>query len=233
MGQLLGSSPLDVSLPRSASVYIIFNMIFPFIRAFLLLHLPLCITTWRFNLPKLRHSNIPTVKLYPRANPSLRRVIVSAHNYFRSSVKPPAADMLRMTWDKEAAHMAQEYAGQCEGLQHSTNVGRWTKRFGSCGENIFIATHKVPWHFAIKSWYSEKDLFNYGCRNNNLTQVGHYTQMVWNASHKVGCGFAKCVGSKATSWKKYYNYICNYCPQGNFISRLQKPYKVGKPCSKY
>ena len=67
--------------------------------------------------------------------------------------------------------MAQSYAEECRGLSHSSSAGRWTKRFGSCGENIFIATHKVPWHFAIKSWFSEKDLFNYGCGGNNLTQV--------------------------------------------------------------
>ena len=47
-------------------------------------------------VPKLRHSNIPTVKLYPKANPSLRKIIVSAHNYFRSNVNPPASDMLKM-----------------------------------------------------------------------------------------------------------------------------------------
>ena len=93
-----------------------------------------------------------------------------------------------------------------------------------------IITHKVPWTFAIKSWFSEKDLFRYGHTDNNLTEVsgsrylhrhylltitkvGHYTQIVWSSSHKVGCGFAKCVGSKNSSWKKYYAYVCNYCPQ--------------------
>ena len=46
-----------------------------------------------------------------------------------------------------------------------------------------------------------------------IIKVGHYTQMVWSSSHKVGCGFTKCVGSKPLMWKKYYSYICNYCPQ--------------------
>ena len=80
--------------------------------------------------------------------------------------------LIRQTWDVEAARMAQSYAGECRGLIHSSSAGRWTKRFGSCGENIFIASHKVPWHFAIKSWFSEKELFNYGCGGNNLTQGG-------------------------------------------------------------
>ena len=117
------------------------------------------------------------------------------------------------TWDTEAAKMAQSYADQCHGLQHNSKSGRWTQRFGACGENIFIATHKVSWNFAIKSWFSEKDFFSYGCHGNNLTEVGHYTQLVWNSSHKVGCGFAKCVGSKHSNWSKYYAYVCNYCPQ--------------------
>ena len=67
--------------------------------------------------------------------------------------------------------MAQRYAEQCRGLNHNTQTGRWTQRFGSCGENIFIATHKVPWQFAIRSWFSEKSLFSYGCSGNNLTEV--------------------------------------------------------------
>ena len=67
--------------------------------------------------------------------------------------------------------MAQSYADQCNGLTHNSQQGRWTRRFGSCGENIFIATHKVSWQFAMKSWFSEKDLFTYGCNRNNLTEV--------------------------------------------------------------
>ena len=67
--------------------------------------------------------------------------------------------------------MAQSYADECRGLTHNSQTGRWTRRFGSCGENIFVSTHKVPWTFAIKSWFSEKDLFSYGRKGNNLTEV--------------------------------------------------------------
>jgi len=198
-----------------------------------ILLLPTLTTTWRFKLPKIHQkSEIPTVKLYPKSNIKVRKLIVNLHNRLRSSVRPSASDMLRMTWDVEAAKMAQRYAEQCRGLNHNTQTGRWTQRFGSCGENIFIATHKVPWQFAIRSWFSEKSLFSYGCSGNNLTEVGHYTQMVWSSSHKVGCGFAKCVGSKHTNWKKYYAYVCNYCPPGNFLDRIERPYTRGAPCSR-
>jgi hypothetical protein len=44
----------------------------------------------------------------------------------------------------------------------------------------------------VKTWYSERDNFTYGSPNNDLHVVGHYTQMVWGATHRVGCGFARC-----------------------------------------
>lgn len=28
---------------------------------------------------------------------------------------------------------------------HDSPQGRWVNGFGSCGQNIFIATQKVPW----------------------------------------------------------------------------------------
>ena len=76
----------------------------------------------------------------------------------------------------------------------------------------------------VQLWVSWQQ-FNWGClwqlkstildylKYLSYLQVGHYTQLVWSSSHKVGCGFSKCVGSKSSPWKKYYAYICNYCPQ--------------------
>ena len=55
--------------------------------------------------------------------------------------------------------------------------------------------------------------------NNNIepfqftSAAGHYTQVVWANSDKVGCG--------ATSYKdgRWFTtlYVCNYGPNGNFI----------------
>lgn len=67
--------------------------------------------------------------------------------------------------------------------------------------------------FAIKTWYLEKDNFTYESNNNDLKEVGHYAQMVWAATHQVGCGIARCYRKgKNEIGKVYYNYVCNYCP---------------------
>lgn len=65
--------------------------------------------------------------------------------------------------------------------------------------------------FALKSWFIERQNFTYGSSKNDLKVVGHYTQMVWAATHKVGCGLAKCMRG-GPHGKHFYNYVCNYCP---------------------
>lgn len=66
--------------------------------------------------------------------------------------------------------------------------------------------------FAIKTWWLEKDNFTFGSANNDLLVIGHYTQMVWATTHEVGCGFNKCDKIGDIPVKRYYSYVCNYCP---------------------
>ncbi|GLG96065.1 hypothetical protein R5R35_002610 [Gryllus longicercus] len=159
----------------------------------------------------------------------VQRKIVNYHNFFRSQVEPPASNMLRMTWHKGAARAAQKWAEKCQLLTHDDVTGRWVHNFGSCGQNIFISTQQVPWLFAIRMWNEERHNFSYGAHNNNIYVVGHYTQMVWDATHKVGCGFHRCDGGGGRR-KPYFSYICNYCPIGNYMERLGRPYTHGHPC---
>lgn len=49
------------------------------------------------------------------------------------------------SWHEEAARKAQNWANHCQRLDHATPAGRWTHNYGSCGQNIFISTHHVPW----------------------------------------------------------------------------------------
>lgn len=63
----------------------------------------------------------------------------------------------------------------------------------------------------MRMWFAERQNFTYGSPNNELSVVGHYTQMVWAATHKVGCGLARCMKGGPRN-KPFYNYVCNYCP---------------------
>lgn len=54
-------------------------------------------------------------------------------------------DSLLQNWHHGAARAAQRWADQCLLLQHDTPKGRWMDQYGSCGQNIFVSTHKVSW----------------------------------------------------------------------------------------
>ncbi|KAL7304087.1 cysteine-rich secretory protein 2-like [Trichogramma pretiosum] len=182
-------------------------------------------------VPKLYGDRIPRRVLDP-SDKKVQRKIVLYHNFFRSRVDPPAANMLVMKWHSGAAKAAQKWAEECYALTHDNATGLHTDAFGGCGQNIFISTAQMPWFFAIKTWFSEESLFKYGSQEHNeLGKVGHYTQMVWATSHHVGCGWAECDGKRGPRGIPYFSYVCNYCPAGNREDLLSTPYEIGDSCS--
>lgn len=185
---------------------------------------------WRSDRqPRIMGDRIPHSALLPNSRP-LQRKIVLYHNYFRTKVIPRAANMLRMKWNNEAARSAQRWAESCMLLTHDNATGRFVDDYGSCGQNIFVSSHQVPWLFAIRMWWLEKDNFTFGADNNDLFVIGHYTQLVWASTHQVGCGFHKCDRVGDNRGRPYYSYVCNYCPIGNHPDKLGLPYRRGKPC---
>ncbi|XP_072936698.1 cysteine-rich venom protein-like isoform X2 [Epargyreus clarus] len=171
-------------------------------------------------------SKIPEDALSPR-RAVVRRKIVLYHNFFRTKVRPTASNMLLMSWHPLAARQAQNYAERCVFLKHNDPRENTVPLLGSCGQNLFVASQKTPWFFALKTWFLEYQNFTYGAPVRNLKAVGHYTQMVWATSHKVGCGVAHCPGGP---WGQFYNYVCHYCPGGNYDTITQYPYKPGPKC---
>uniref|UniRef100_A0A8C6QM14 Cysteine-rich secretory protein 3-like n=1 Tax=Nannospalax galili TaxID=1026970 RepID=A0A8C6QM14_NANGA len=154
----------------------------------------------------------------------IQEEIVNKHNELRKSVSPKASDMLKMKWSSEAAVNAQKWANQCN-YKHSDQEFRRLNI--SCGENLFMSSNPRPWSQAIQIWYDESRefIFDSGPTPPNAA-VGHYTQVVWSTSFLAGCGVAHCPESSLA-----YFYVCHYCPAGNYVGKLYKPYKEGEPCA--
>ena len=56
--------------------------------------------------------------------------------------------------------------------------------------------------------------------------TGHYTQMVWANTYKIGCGYT--AYRKRNFVKKFI--VCNYGDAGNLLNA--RMYQTGRPCSK-
>lgn len=153
--------------------------------------------------------------------------IVKLHNYYRSRVgddawqrQPTASNMQQMYWDEELALIAQGWASQCR-FYHEEPAGRYIPGSYSVGQNL--ASGHVNWDAAIRHWYSEVIELSFGVgRRLPKSTVGHYTQLVWADSSRVGCGFAKC-NKTMTPF-----YVCNYGPTGNYPSNKYTPYLAGR-----
>jgi hypothetical protein len=162
--------------------------------------------------------------------------VTDYHNRLRSGVargvtgQPPASDMLEMHWDPELARVAQRLADQCK-FSHDCPDCRRVQRF-KVGQNIYQSFttrtgEGVKWQAAIDSWYNEIELFPASsvASYSFSQQTGHYSQLVWAATDRIGCG--------VTQFRKgRFNarlYVCNYGTTGNIVRR--SVYKQGTACS--
>ncbi|HEX2730881.1 MAG TPA: CAP domain-containing protein [Polyangiaceae bacterium] len=151
--------------------------------------------------------------------------ITDAHNQKRMEVDadPPLPPL---EWDDSIAALAQEWADHLAetcGFEHShrDGLGENLAEFGTSQEGQNASTGAD----AVDGWYSEIECYTYGkfmdtdeCTSDcdQYGGCGHYTQVVWRESQRVGCGVASCFDGR------FYMdiYVCNYDPPGNFIGEL-------------
>uniref|UniRef100_A0A8C8ZQF2 ShKT domain-containing protein n=1 Tax=Prolemur simus TaxID=1328070 RepID=A0A8C8ZQF2_PROSS len=156
-------------------------------------------------------------------HPSIQMEIINKHNDLRRMANPSASNMLKMTWNAEAAKNAENWANKCT-LSHSPPNQRQIRC--NCGENLFMSSGPTSWSDAIQTLYDEAKNFKYGfggIRPN--AKIDHYTQLVWATSHQLGCALGHCPHKTLQ-----YFYVCQYCPGGNNVRTKKTPYKIGKPC---
>ncbi|XP_046352728.2 GLIPR1-like protein 1 [Haliotis rufescens] len=150
--------------------------------------------------------------------------IVDKHNEYRRI--PNAADMLLMSWDNELEALAQGWAAQCKFAHNpSRTIASSTSQIG---ENLSIRSPSYNEVLSVTSWYNEVSDYTYSSHTCSGT-CGHYTQVIWASSHKIGCGIKFCSTIEGSTITNGYVVICNYLPAGNY--RGVKPYKAGASCS--
>lgn len=145
--------------------------------------------------------------------------ILAAHNAARaqSGVAP-------LAWDPALADAAAAYAVQLaltNSFQHSDRHAR-----PGTGENLWMGTRGYySYEAMVGGWVLEQRLFVPGIfpavsRSGNWADVGHYTQMVWPTTTRVGCAVA-------SNGRNDY-LVCRYSPAGNIDGR-PVPYVTGSP----
>ena len=146
------------------------------------------------------------------------RAWLDAHNAVRQSVRPaPAPPLPTLTWSDEAARVAQAWADGCV-YQHNQNRGQR-------GENIAANTPPSAWAVAdvVSAWAGEASDYDYARNACAAGKVcGHYTQLVWRDTTRVGCAHRTCTGNSPFGSGSWEFWVCDYEPPGNWVG--QKPY---------
>jgi len=136
--------------------------------------------------------------------------ILAAHNAERARAR-----VAPLAWDSSLGLAAAAYARQMAfsgRFQHSNRKAR-----PGTGENLWMGSRGAFGVEAmVRAWVSEKRWFVPGqfpnnSRTGNWADVGHYTQMIWPTTSRVGCAIA------STARVDYL--VCRYAEKGNIDGR--------------
>lgn len=148
-------------------------------------------------------------------NPEFQKML-DVHNQYRCLHNVPP-----MEWDEGIAAKAQEWADgglyqhsssdfrRYDGMYHGENLA-WAYYSGMTGPDGAAMT---------KKWYDEIEYTENGKTDTisvDGNAVGHYTQIVWKDSVRLGCGKGRAV---VNSYEGDY-WVCHYGPGGNIMGRF-------------
>ena len=132
--------------------------------------------------------------------------IVAAHNAERLRL-----GMSPLVWDNSLGTGAAAYAQQMAMTGMFQHSNRQARR--GIGENLWMGSHGAfSVEAMVEGWTSEKRYFTPGVfpnnsRTGNWADVGHYTQLVWPTTTRVGCAIA--------STPRIDYLVCRYATAGN------------------
>lgn len=136
--------------------------------------------------------------------PAALRGILAAHNAVRARHCAPP-----LVWSAELAAVAQRWADQLRNagcaFDHSQT---------QYGENLAAATAgSLDHQGVVDMWYREIDQYDFA-RGGFTMATGHFTQVVWAGSQRLGCGLSSCGGMQT--------WVCNYDPPGNYGGQFDR-----------
>ena len=129
---------------------------------------------------------------------------LNAHNNARAQV-----GVGNMVWDNNVAAYARNY------VQRLTGDCRLVHSGGPYGENLAGSSGDLSGSAAVNLWVGEKPKYDYNSNSCVGGECGHYTQVVWRNSVRLGCAKARCRNGGTV-------ISCNYDPRGNYVN--QRPY---------
>jgi uncharacterized protein YkwD len=137
------------------------------------------------------------------------QILVDEHNRYRAE---HCADPL--TWDDELAAVAQAWADKLEdagcAFEHSSTP---------YGENLAAGSSgAMPPEDVVAMWYREVDAYDFK-KGRFSMETGHFTQLVWRDTKRLGCGMTRCNG--------FDLWVCNYDPPGNVEGQYKDQVKKG------
>jgi pathogenesis-related protein 1 len=134
------------------------------------------------------------------------------HNQARlaENASPP---LPQLTWDPALAQIAADWGAKCQDVDQPIglidhNPGRSATYPTYVGENIYGGASSAQ--AAVDLWMTEKPNYNYAA-NSCSGVCGHYTQIVWRNTVKVGCAISHCPSLRFSD-----SIICDYGPGGNY-----------------
>jgi len=137
--------------------------------------------------------------------------MTAIHNSLRHQTNPKLKDLV---WSDTLTAYAQKWANKLQKDDCNMKHRRGKDRIRAYGENLAWAQgEKLSPEQVVHLWYEEIQYYDYATNTCNGV-CGHYTQVVWHSSKKLGCALASCTNSEV--------WVCNYDPPGNWVG--EKPY---------
>ena len=145
------------------------------------------------------------------ASQDVRDKLLDAHNRERSVYGVPSLE-----WSDDLARRAAVWAETLAKLGYIAHAS--AEQRASEGENIWVGTagnYRIE--DMVDCWAGERRMFRPGrfpgnSTTGNWADVGHFTQIVWKRTTRVGCATASARGAEYL--------VCRYDTAGNVVGEM-------------